>query len=693
MLSKLVTSPLAAYKDPNRPLEERVSDLLSRLTFREKCLLSAGEKDNSPPPIPRLEIPQFRMCDGPHGVSPGAVRNSPHYAEATGLESSTYFPTGIQLASTFDPALAERFGAALAEEARAAGCSMVLGPAINLCRSPMNGRTFEYYTEDPFLNSRIAVAVVRGIQSRRVAACVKHFVANNQESNRFKVNVVVSRRALEELYFPAFRACVEEADAWGFMSAYNKVNGTHVSEHRELLRETLKERWGFSGVVVSDWGATRRCSGVVKLVSAGLDVEMGHRVLYQPDEMEALRAAGKFPEKEFEDNVRRIVRAHVRTGAFDPPEMVPRGSINTEEHQALARRVAEEGTVLLKNEGDLLPFDLDRLDSLALLGKHADLRFGRKKLGGGSSAVFPPYEVTIRQGLEEKLAGKVELVDDPASADAAVVCVGLEHTHDFKGGDHEGSDKLRYSLGFLQPRLVRRVAKANPNTVVVLVNGSPFGVEGFVDHVPAVVEAWYGGMEIGRVVADVLFGDVNPSGKLPVTWPKRKRDIPTALSFVRTVLPFPEVRYEEGVFVGYRYYDAFGPEPRFPFGHGLSYSKFEFAGVRVDRERLAADLDSRLEVTVTLRNVGGRHGAEVVQLYVHPVDPRVERPVKELRGFRRLELSPGESTDATFELTPRDLARFDEARGRWVVDEGPYEVWAGSSSAHLPLRAAFECAR
>lgn len=672
------------FMNQDLDLEARVEDLLQRLTFEEKCLLSAGESENSPPPIPRLGIPQFKMADGPHGVSPGAVRNSPHFTDAIDLASSTYFPTGIQMGSTFDPDLVYKFGQALAEETRAAGRQMILGPAFNICRSPMNGRTFEYYSEDPYLAGEIAVAAVEGIQSKRVAACIKHYVANNQESNRFKVDAIIPERALEEIYYPAFRTCVQRADPWGAMSAYNKINGTYVSEHRHILREVLKERWGFSGVVVSDWGATRRCTGINELIAGGLDIEMGHRIRFQVEEMKALKDAGTFPEIEFEDNVRRILRAYFRVGLFDDPATIPEGSLNTPEHQAIARKSAEEGMVLLKNERDLLPLDISKVEKIAILGKHADLKFGRKKLGGGSSAVYPPYEITVRQGLHEKCQGKVEIVEDPAEADVAVVCVGLEHTHDFKGGDHEGSDKLRYSLGFFLPRLINKTAAKNKNTIVVCVNGSPFGMEKFVDNVPAILEAWYGGLEVGRVVADILFGDVNPSGKLPVSWPKRKKDIPTALSLVDTVIPVKEVRYDEGVFVGYRYYDAKRVPLRFCFGFGLSYTQFEYSDLKLSPKSLSGE--QTLSVEFTLTNTGKRAGAEIAQLYIRDIEASLPRPEKELKGFKRIYLEPGTSQTVKFEIDKHYLAFFDDRVKEWRVEPGEFEILVGSSCQDIHLR-------
>ncbi|MHA1819956.1 MAG: glycoside hydrolase family 3 C-terminal domain-containing protein [Promethearchaeota archaeon] len=675
------------YWDESLSLEERVDDLLKRLTFEEKCRLSAGYGDNSPGTVERLGIGKFRMTDGPHGVSPGAVEKSKYFLSGTGVAASTYFPTGIQMASTFDPDLLFKFGQALAEETRAAGCKMILGPAFNICRSPMNGRTFEYYSEDPILNGLLSTAAVKGIQSKRISCCIKHFVANNQESNRFKVNEIISRRALEEIYFRGFRMCVENAKPWGLMSSYNKINGTYVSEHKQILREFLKNQWKYDGVVVSDWGATHNCTGIKGLIEAGLDIEMGGVDRYNLDDMKALKESGEFPDEYFEDNVRRILRTYFRVGMFDDPKNVPEGSINTPEHQALARKMAEEGMILLKNDNDLLPLDINKVKKIALLGKHADIKFGRRKLGGGSSAVYPPYEITIREGLTNKCKGKVKIIDDPAEADVAIVCVGLEHTHDFKGGDHEGSDKLRYSLGVMQPRLINKTVKKNKNTIVVFVNGSPFGVEKFYENVPAILEAWYGGMEIGNVVADIIFGDVNPSGKLPVTWPKRKKDIPNPLSFWKTVIPVKEVRYDEGIFIGYRHYEKNNIEPRWCFGFGLSYTKFKYSNIKLSSTELKAD--QKLTISFDLSNIGERDGDEIAQLYIADLQCSEPRPIKELKGFKRVSLKAGETKNVTFEIDKNDLMFFSENKNEWIAEDGEFEVLIGSSSKDIHLKAKF----
>ncbi|MHA1792811.1 MAG: glycoside hydrolase family 3 C-terminal domain-containing protein [Promethearchaeota archaeon] len=681
------------YMNQSMDLETRVDDLLARLTFKEKCLLCAGEKDNAPPGIERLGIPPFGMTDGPHGVSPYKTGLAPGGVriKIQGDGTATYFPTGIQLASTWNPDLLQEFGAALAEETRAVGRYMQLGPAMNICRNPMNGRTFEYFSEDPLLSGALGAAVVKGLQSKRIAPCIKHYVANNFETNRFKVNVVVSKRALEEIYLAGFKKCVLESDPWGLMSSYNKVNGTYVSEHEDLLKKTLKESWGFSGVVVSDWGATNHTTGMVALIKAGMDIEMGSRNKYNIEEMINLKESGEFPEKEFDDNIRRFLRVMFRVGIFDDPATVPEGKINTKEHQAIAKKLAEEGMILLKNENQTLPLDKKKVKKIAILGKHADLKFGRKKLGGGSSAVYPPYEITIREGLTKKCQEEmkdVEFVEDPGEADVAIVCIGLEHTHDFKGGDHEGSDRLRYELGYKQTKLVNSTAKKNKNTIVVCVNGAPFGIEKFIDNVPAVLEAWYGGMEIGTVVADVLFGDVNPSGKLPVSWPRTKKDIPTAFSLLQTIVGVKEVIYEEDVFVGYRYYEKNNVNLRFCFGHGLSYTNFEYSDLKLNSKKIKSG--ENIKVSCKIKNAGKVPGAEIVQLYIHDLEASVPRPIKELKGFKKVFLKPAEEVLVEFDISEHDLSFYSEEKDDWIAEPGEFEILIGSSIKDIKLSDTFQ---
>ncbi|MHA1734584.1 MAG: glycoside hydrolase family 3 C-terminal domain-containing protein [Promethearchaeota archaeon] len=667
------------FRNQDLDLEARVDDLLGRLTVDEKLSLLSGHTSWSTKPIPRLGVPEMKMTDGPHGVGP----------HSTDGAVCTYFPVGVCRAATWNPALSEEFGRALAQEVRDLGYHVILGPGVNIVRTPLCGRNFEYQTEDPLLNAVLAAAVVRGVQGERVAACVKHYACNNQETWRFWVDAVVSERALREIYLPGFRAAVEGADAWSVMGCYNRVNGKFGCEHDHLVRGVLMGEWGFRGFLVSDWGATNFIEDAAGCVRAGLSLEMPTQKLYDPGKLAAMLAEGKFTAEHLDDDVRRLLRVMFLVGMFDDPGSLPPGSRNTPEHQDIARRVAEEGIVLLKNEGGVLPIDSARTGKLAVLGPNSDVKFSE---GGGSSQVRPPHEVTPLEGIGERCGPDIELVDSPAGSDMAVVLVGLAHAG---GGDGEGGDRTNFELPAEQVELILKTARANKNTVVVLLSGSPVGMEPWVDEVPALVQAWYPGMEGGRALASVLFGDVNPSGKLPVTFPKRISDSPAHAS--EETYPGiddedlgPRVLYEEGVFVGYRHFDAEGMEPRFPFGHGLSYTSFSYENLAI--KPLEPGGDIAVEVGVEVTNVGERGGAEVVQLYIGDVEASVPRPPKELVGFEKLFLEPGEKRALKFSVGRGALSFYDGDRGGWVAEPGTFRVLVGSSSRDIRLSDEFEYA-
>jgi beta-glucosidase len=643
-------------------IEERVTDLLKRLTLQEKLSLCAGKNLWSTKPVERLGIRGFRMVDGPNGL--GAILSV--------FKKGTYFPSSICRTATWNPDLSRQFGTALAQEVRSIGYQMVLAPAVNIDRTPLGGRTFEYQTEDPYLNRKMAVAVVQGIQSQRVAACVKHFACNNQETNRTKVSSQVSERSLREIYLQAFEAVVREADAWSVMAAYNKVNGTYCCESHDLLTERLREEWGFRGFVVSDWYAANPTTSTEGCVNAGLSLEMpGGGSRYSGKALRTAFEAGKFSEDGLDRNLTGLLRVMFLVGLFDDEKSLPAGSRNTPEHQALARRIAEEGIVLLKNERDILPLKIEEVKRIAVLGPNADKKMGLK---GGSSMVRPPYEVTPLKGLRERCGEKIELVRSPAEADVAVVFAGLSQGL-LKGIDTEGEDKKSLELPSDQVALINSTADANPSTVVVLINGSPVTMDGWLEKVPTVVEAWYAGQEAGHAIAAILFGDVNPSGKLPLTFPRRLSDSPAHVS-ERTFPGAEDVHYDEGVFVGYRHFDARGIEPLFPFGHGLSYTKFAYENLRISGMKVSGDVT----------NAGDRAGSEVVQLYVHDPTTIVERPLKELKGFKKVHLDPGRTETVTFTLTEEDLSFWDEKTGRWTTEADEYDVLMGSSSRDIRLQ-------
>jgi len=659
------------FLNNNLELEKRVEDLLERLTLNEKFKLCAGRRWWYTKPLRRLGMKSFAMHDGPHGVR----------VDTEGKIQSTYFPSTICRAATWNPELSEKFGIAIAQEVRDVGAQMLLAPGINIQRTPLCGRTFEYQTEDPYLNKKLAVSVVRGIQSQRIAACVKHFICNNQETNRFTVSSEVSERALQEIYFPAFKAAVQEADAWSIMSSYNKINGIYGSEHHHLLRKVLMNEWGFKGFVVSDWGATARTTSAESCINAGLTLEMPTLNKYFPSKMRIAFNEGKFTEETLNDNVKRLLRIMFLTGLFDEVSTLPQGSRNTSEHQILARKIAEEGMVLIKNEGDLLPLNMDKLRKIAVIGPNANIQ---TFLGGGSSNNFPPYEITPLEGLKQKCKEKIEIIDSPAMADVTIIFAGLRH---IKGMDAEGDDRNAFDLPPEQVDLIKKTIKENSNTIVVMIAGSPVSMIEWINEVPAVLQAWYGGMETGNAISAILFGDVNPSGKLPISFPKKLADSPAHVS-ERTFPGDEKVFYEEGIFVGYRHFDTKNIEPLFPFGHGLSYTNFTYENLMLSKEKLTKD--EILTISVDIMNSGEYPGSEVVQLYIQDVESSVERPLKELKGFKKVYLKPGERVTIKFEIDKSDLSFYSESHGKWIAEKGNFNILIGDSSRDIRLQTGFE---
>ena len=670
------------FKDKSLELEERVKDLLSRLTLEEKFKLCSGRLMWHTKPVKRLGVRSFTMYDGPHGVRP----------DTTGNTKSTYFPSAICRAASWDPKLSYEFGKAIAEEVREVGAHMLLAPGINIQRTPMNGRTFEYQTEDPHLNKVLAVATVKGIQSQKIAACVKHFVCNNQETNRFTVSSEVSERALQEIYLPAFKATVQEADAWSFMTCYNKVNGIYGSENYNLLRERLMENWGFRGFTVSDWLATNYTS-TEGCVNAGLSLEMPTSKKYNKKNLRNAFQEGKFSEDTLNDNVKRLLRVMFLVGLFDDKSTLPSGYRNTLEHQSIARKIAENGIVLLKNNNALLPLNIDELKNIAIVGPNAnfklrgDVKPGESEIlsGGGSSVNYPPYEITPLEGIKQKCMDRVEIIETPSKADVTILFAGLNHKN---GMDAEGEDRNSFELPLEQIELIKKTVGQNPNTIVVLINGSPIPMNDWIDGVPAVIEAWYGGMEAGKAIANVLFGKVNPSGKLPLTFPKKLSDSPAHKS-ERT---FPGVEekvfYDEGIYVGYRYFDKEQIEPLFPFGYGLSYTTFNYENLKLDKEKFSKN--DTVTVSVDIVNTGNRSGTEIIQLYVQDIESSTDRPPKELKQFKRVKLEPNERKTVELNLNFGDFSFYDDLTHSWVVEPGTFNVLLGSSSRNIHLQKEIE---
>ncbi len=667
------------FMDSQLEIEKRVTDLLGRLTLDEKLSLCAGEKSfgvllgkgfYATKAVPRLGVPRYKMSDGPHGL--GALGSR--------FRKATYFPVGICRTATWNPDLAEQYGINSAHEVRDIGFHMLLGPAINIQRTPLCGRNFEYQTEDPYLNKKMTVPIVKGQQSQRISVCLKHYAANNQETLRRKISSEVSERALREIYLPAYEAAIKEGDAWSVMACYNKVNGTFGCESKDLLTTKLRDEWGFRGFVVSDWFAAQPTTSAESCIKAGLNLEMpGPGTRYRWSHLRKVFAAGKFTEEELNKSLVPLLRVMFLTGNFDDPATLPKGSRNTPEHWAVARKIAEEGIVLLKNAGDLLPLDINKIKTIAVVGPNANKKRGR---GGGSSMIRPEHEITPLNGFKEKCKGKIQVVSSPAQADVAIVVVGLFHSNLHKW-DVEGADKKDLELPAKQVQLIQQTVQQNPKTIVVLVNGSPVTMDQWLDKVPAVIEAWYAGMEGGRALADIIFGDVNPSGKLPQTFPKKLADCPAHASSRTFPGDKEKVYYDEDIMVGYRHFDTKGIEPLFPFGHGLSYTSFKY-------DKLQVSGSTPVIVSFDITNTGNRTGAEVAQLYVQDKEASVPRPLKELKGFQKVRLDPGQTSKVKFELKTEDLAFYNEKDHQWVIEEGKFVIHVGSSSRDIRLQAEFE---
>lgn len=803
----LLLAPGIASSQSPLTVEQQVADVLPKLTLEEKIGLCYGDNGHFRG-IARLNIAPLMLTDGPRGPN----NSGP----------CTAFPSGVALGSTWNPGLIQKAGQVMGEETRAAGEGILLGPGINILRDPLGGRFFEYYTEDPYLNSRLAVSVVKGIQSEGVAACLKHYACNNRETNRNFYMSMVDPRTLNEIYLPAFKAAVEEGHAWSVMTSANGVNGDFVSDSKVLLQDTLKDKWRFDGMVLTDWLQTRSTE---KAAFAGLDISMpGGDCLFAQPLLNAVQA-GRVPMSVIDDKARRVLRVYANVGLLSHRNLAEGAQRNTKEHQAIAQQVATEGIVLLKNDRKFLPLDPAAVKNILVLGPSADRRFCLGGLGG-SSWVQGPYEVTPLAGLRAVLGDKVQYVatdnlggyepipigalesingsrgfaaryfskdatkpevektepqlsfmwemrgpdpkvapdgfraefigrinppvtgeyairvnaggaakiyvgesgDDPLavasradgrpSATALVrmqqgkpVTLRIEYTREpgdaslslqwqtplspqwkvideavkkaetvvvVGGIDHsldtEGWDRPDMHFPADQQNLINRVAKLNPRTIVVLINGSPLELGGWLGHVPAVLEAWYPGMNGGNAISDVLFGVVDPSGRLPFSWPKKLEDAPSRRLATQNN---DVVNYQEGLMVGYRYYDTKGVKPEFPFGFGLSYTTFSFGKLT------AAKAEDGVTVKLQVKNTGTRAGSETIQVYVRPLKPSVSRPVHELKAFTKIAQKPGESQPMEFKLSADAFSVFNPTTNQWQLDPGEYEIQAGTSSRNI----------
>lgn len=682
------------YLDARQSVETRAEDLLSRLTLEEKISMLHADSKFTTAAIPRLGIPRRWLSDGPHGVredvGPDTWANAGHTDDF-----STAMPVGICLAATWNPELGFSEGEAIGQEARLRGKDIMLGPGVNILRTPLCGRNFEYLGEDPFLSGVMASGYVRGAQSQDIASCVKHFALNNQEFQRESINVEVDERALREIYLPAFKAVVRSGGVWTVMGAYNQLRGGHCCHNDYLLNTILKGEWGFTGLVMSDWAGAHDTR---QAVLNGLDLEMGTEKNYDDFYLakpyrNGLKSGG-FPLAGLDEKVRRNLRVMIATNVLDANRQP--GSLNTSAHQTVARRVAEEGIVLLKNEDHALPLDAAKLKTIAVIGENATRLHA---YGGNSSGIKAFYEVNPLDGLVKRAGDKMNVIyaegyrkdggTDLASravaaakaADVVIFVGGLNHDMGF---DCEGADRKDMKLPYGQDELIQAIVAANPKTIVVL-EGTMVEMGAWLDKVPALLQAWYPGMEGGNALARVLFGDVNPSGKLPATFPKKLSDSP-AHTFGAGAYPGVDgtVTYSEGLLVGYRWFDAKNLEPQFPFGFGLSYTTFEYANLKL--VPAAGGVTAEFEI----KNTGPVAGAEVAQLYVHPEKPSVMRPEKELKGFKKVVLKPGEKKTVSIPLAQSGFAFYSPEQKSWVAEKGAFTILVGGSSRDLPLHGGFQ---
>jgi beta-glucosidase len=706
------------YLDKSKPIDARVEDLLSRLTIDEEIGMVHAKSTFAVAGAPELGVPDLWMDDGPMGVREEVGEGFRNMARAD--DAATALPATLGLAATFDTNLARAYGTVIGQEAHRRGKNIMLGPSLNIQRTPLCGRNFEYMGEDPFLTSRIAVNYIEGVQAQGVGSCAKHFAANNQEFRRNSVNVLMDERTLREIYLPAFRAAVQEGGVLSVMGAYNLFRGQHCCENDYLLNDILKKEWGFKGLVMSDWGGVHNTDLAAR---NGMDMEMGSRPPYASNYLAAtfLRGlnTGRFPMSVLDDKVRRHLYVMFKLDLIHdpaessntPPE--PDGPLSTPEHQDAARRIAEASIVLLKNKY-LLPLDSSRIKSIAVIGANAAAEFAH---GGGSANIKTPYEITALQGISNRAGAGIRITYSPGyiapagrggrrgggtapatstnssnlvadavaaarAADLVIFVGGLNHNG---GYDAEGVDRPDLKLPGGQDELLQKIVEANPRTVVVLMGGGAVEMGPWLEKTPSVLYAWYGGMEAGHALARVLFGDVNPCGKLPCTFPRQLADSPA-----HALGAYPgtndTVTYVEGLLVGYRWFDTKNIEPLFPFGHGLSYTRFKYSGLK-----LTPDGDAKnpaFNVEFELANTGKREGAEVAQVYVQEANPPVTRPAKELKGFAKVFLKPGEKQKVSVRLDQSAFSHYDPDRKGWVADKGDFKIIIGSSSRDIHLQGA-----
>lgn len=687
-------------------VDQKVEKLFSQLTLEEKVSMIHGNTYFTTPAIPRLGIPALHLSDGPCGVREENAPNS--WASANWTNDATaYFPALTSLASTWNTDLATEFGNAYGEEAVARGKDIMLAPGINIHRTPLNGRNWEYMSEDPFLVSRMAVNYIKAAQSKGIAVCAKHYALNNQEQDRGTINVEASERALREIYLPAFEAAVKEGGVLSVMGSYNKFRGKFACQNPYLLQDILKGEWGFKGLVMSDWGATHN---TMEAATNGLDLEMlpidslGNYYLGQPL-LDSIKA-GKLDAKVIDDKVKRILYVMVKLniiGKSEPDTTGMAARLGTPEHAKTALKIAEESVILLKNN-QALPLNFKNIKTLAVIGDNATRKHAH---GGGSTTIKAKYEITPLEGLQTKLGNTVkisfaqgynssrdlkatnqkliaEAVKTAAVADAVLIFGGLNHE---PGLDCEGSDKPDIKLPYGQDELIKAVIKANPNTVVVMIAGSPVEMGTWISDVKGLLYTSYIGMETGTALAETLAGDINPSGKLTYTIPYKLEDSP---SYVLGEYPGKNgtEKYNDDIWVGYRYYDTKIVKPLFPFGFGLSYTTFSYGNYKVEQSPKSDSLICT--VSFDIKNTGKVDGKEIAQVYVRDLESTLPRPLKELKGFAKVSLKAGESKMVQVILDKRAFQYYDPAKKQWVLEPGKFEILTGSSSDNILLKQQIE---
>lgn len=708
------------YLDEKKPIEERIEDALNRMTMEEKVAMLHAQSKFSSAGVPRLGIPDNWMTDGPHGIRAEVLWDEWDQAGWTN-DSCIAFPALTCLAATWSKDMSALYGKVIGEEARFRNKNVLLGPGVNIYRTPLNGRNFEYMGEDPFLASKMVVPYIQGVQKNGVAACVKHFALNNQEIDRHTVNVNVDDRTLYEIYLPAFKAAVQEGGAWSIMGAYNRYKGEWACHNQYLLNDILRDEWGFDGTVVSDWGGVNNTK---QSVYNGLDMEFGswtngltmgasnaYSNYYMADPLLALLRSGEVDIKEIDKKVRNILRMVFRTNMNTQR---PWGSFGTEEHALAGRKIAEEGIVLLQNKNNVLPINLSKTKKIAVIGENA---IKVMTVGGGSSSLKAKYEVSPLDGIKNRIGSQAEVVyargyageaskaqdglgvgqdiNETRSAaeltaeackvakdaDVVIFIGGLNKNHK---QDSEDGDRESLGLPYGQDELLNELVKVNKNVIAVMISGNAVAMP-WVNKVPAIVQGWYLGTESGNALASILVGDANPSGKLPFTFPVKLDD-----NGAHKLGEYPgngEVTYNEGIFVGYRWTDKEKIKPLFSFGHGLSYTTFQYDKVSANKTAMSAD--ETITFSVNVKNTGSREGSEIVQLYISDLKSSLPRPVKELKGFEKINLKAGESKVVTFTVDKSALSFFDAEKHDWVAESGDFEALIGASSTDIRSKVVF----